>query len=133
MELLSVRAYSSRQLALTAVLNALPDDITFNWTRGADDDIKFDLEVKNYNDLVHRRNEPLPLHLVVVVLDAAPPACISLDEERLGLVGRAYWYLPADNAEPSDNDRQIRITIPKANRLSIGFVRERFEGLGIDL
>lgn len=99
----------------------------------AGDDLKFDLEVKNYNDLIYRRDEPLPLHLVVVVLDVAPPACVSLDEEKLGLAGRAYWYLPAEDAEASDNDRQIRITIPKANRLSVGFVGERFEQLGIEL
>lgn len=97
------------------------------------EDIKYDLEVKNYNDLIQRRNEPLPLHLVVVVLDAAPPACISLDEVRLGLAGKAYWYLPTENAEASANQTQIRITIPKSNRLSVGFMRERFEELGIDL
>ena len=96
-------------------------------------DIKFDLEVKTYNDLIQRRDEPLPLHLVVVVLDAAPPACINVDEVSLGLAGRAYWFLPAGDAEVSENDRQIRITIPKANRLGIGFVRERFEHLGIEL
>jgi hypothetical protein len=96
-------------------------------------DIKYDLEVKTYNDLIQRRGEPLPLHLVVVVLDAAPPACISLDEEKLGLAGRAYWFLPPDDAEESANAAEIRITIPKANRLGVGFVRERFEHLGIDL
>lgn len=99
----------------------------------AGDDIKFDLEVKNYNDLIHRRDEPLPLHLLVVVLDTAPPACVNLDEERLVLAGRAYWYLPAEGAEASNNVQQIRITIPKTNQLSVGFVRDRFEQLGIEL
>jgi hypothetical protein len=99
----------------------------------AGDDVKFDLEVKNYNDLIQRRDEPLPLHLVVVVLDSTPPACVNLDEERLGLAFKAYWYLPAENAEASDNVQQIRITIPKANRLSVGFMRDRFEELGIEL
>lgn len=97
------------------------------------DDIKFDLEVKNYNDLIHRRDEPLPLHLVVVVLDSAPPACVNVDDERLGLSGKAYWYLPAEDAEASNNEYTIRITIPKVNRLSVGFVRDRFEQLGVEL
>jgi hypothetical protein len=99
----------------------------------AGDDIKFDLDVKNYNDLIQRRDDLLPLHLVVVVLDSCPPACLNLDEERLGLAGQAYWYLPNEDAEASENVWQIRITIPKANRLHIGFVRDRFEQLGIEL
>jgi hypothetical protein len=99
----------------------------------AGDDIKFDLEVKNYNDLIHRRDDPLPLHLVIVVLDAAPPACLNIDDHKLGLAGKAYWYLPAEDAEATENERQIRITIPKTNRLGIGFVRDRFDQLGIEL
>lgn len=96
-------------------------------------DIKFDLEVKNYNDLIFRRADLLPLHLVVVVLDSSPPACVNLDDVQLGLAGRAYWYLPDENAEASQNERQVRITIPKGNRLQVGFVRERLEVFGIDL
>lgn len=99
----------------------------------AGDDIKFDLEVKNYNDLIHRRDEALPLHLVVVVLQTAPPTCVMLDEERLGLYGKAYWYLPSAADLASGNQAQVRITIPKANQLKAGFVRERFEELGIEL
>lgn len=99
----------------------------------AGDDVKFDLEVKNYNDLIQRRDEALPLHLVVVVLDSAPPGCVNIDNEGLGLAGRAYWYLPAEDAEATENEYKIRITIPKANRLNVGFVRDRFEQLGIEL
>lgn len=99
----------------------------------AGDDIKFDLEVKNYNDLIYRRDEPLPLHLVIVVLDSSPPACVSLNETALALAGSAYWFLPPDDAQASDNDTQIRITIPKTNRLSVDFVLERYEQLGIEL
>ena len=95
--------------------------------------IKFDLEVKNYNDLIYRRDELLPLHLIVVVLDSAPPACVNLDEVKLGLAGKAYWYLPEQGEEASENARQIRITIPKANQLQVNFVRDRFDVLGIEL
>lgn len=95
--------------------------------------IKYDLEVKNYNDLVDRRNELLPLHLVLVVLDSAPPACVNVDLVKLGLAGRAFWYLPADDALPSSNGTQIRISIPKTNQLASTFVHDRFSDLGIDL
>lgn len=95
--------------------------------------IKYDLEVKNYNDLVYRRDDFLPLHLVLVVLDSAPPACVSLDLVKLGLAGRAYWFLPAVGSSPSSNSTQIRISIPKSNQLASSFVRDRFGEFGIDL
>ncbi len=98
-----------------------------------DENVKYDLDVKNYNDLVQRRGEPLPLHLLVVVLQSSPPACIAVSQQQLGLLGQAYWYLPEDGAAVSNNQQQVRITIPKANRISTEFVRERFEGLGIEL
>ncbi|MES2250072.1 MAG: DUF4365 domain-containing protein [Pseudomonadota bacterium] len=99
----------------------------------SNDAIKFDLEVKTYNDLVYRRDQFLPLHLVLVVLHAAPPNCVNVDEGLLGLSAKAYWYLPSDEAAASDNDYQVRITIPKANQLTSEFVRDRYEFLGIDI
>lgn len=95
--------------------------------------VKYDLEVKNYNDLIERRGDPLPLHLLVVILSSAPPNCIEIDHQKLGVLGQAYWYLPDENELPSENQQQIRITIPKANRVSAHFVKERFEELGIEL
>ncbi len=97
------------------------------------ENVKYDLDVKNYNDLVQRRGEPLPLHLLVVVLQSSPPACIAVSPEQIGVLGQAYWYLPDEGAAVSTNQQQVRITIPKANLISAQFVRERFEGLGIEL
>ncbi len=98
-----------------------------------DEAVKYDLEAKTYNDLVFRKDEFLPLHLLVVVLPAAPPACISVEHDRLGLLGRAFWYLPDQNAEATENEHRIRITIPKSNQIGANFVRERFEDLGVEL
>lgn len=95
--------------------------------------VKYDLDVKNYNDLVQRRGEPLPLHLLVVVLQVSPPECVEVNAVQIGLLGQAYWYLPEEGAGVSNNQQQVRITIPKANRISGQFVRERFEELGIEL
>jgi len=97
------------------------------------DNIKYDLDVKNYNDLVHRRTDLIPLHLVLVVLREAPPGCLEWSIEKLALLGCAYWYLPDENAEISPNDRTVRITIPKSNHLTLGFVRERFEEFGLEV
>jgi Domain of unknown function (DUF4365) len=96
-------------------------------------DVKYDLDVKNYNDLIQRREEPLPLHLLVVVLQSSPPACMSVDHQQLSLLGQAYWYLPEAGASVSTNRSQVRITIPKTNQLHAEFVRERFAELGIEV
>lgn len=106
---------------------------TINGIIDSGDNIKFDLEAKNYNDLIQRRGEPLPLHLVIVVLATAVPDCIVVDGESLGLTGRAYWYLPEENAGMTTNEYQIRITIPKTNQLTLGFMRDRYEQLGIEI
>lgn len=97
------------------------------------DDIRYDLESKTFNDLVVRRDEFLPLHLILVVLDLAPPACISIDAAQLSIMGKAFWYLPDEHAVETTNAYRTRITIPKANQLEIGFVRSCYEQLGIDV
>ena len=99
----------------------------------AGDDIKYDLEVKNYNDLIQRRGEFLPLHLVLIVLSDTPPACVNFDADTIGIIGKAYWYLPADDAELSANVNQIRITIPKVNQLGVDFLRNRYGQFGVDV
>lgn len=85
-------------------------------------DIKFDLEAKSFNDLIYRRNDPLPLHLVVVVFDEAPPSCLNVRPQELALLGKAYWYLPDQNSALTANTNTVRITIPKANQVGVGFV-----------
>lgn len=95
------------------------------------DHIRYDLDVKNFNDLVQRRPEILPLHLVVVVLSEAPPACVDIDDVKLTVIGRAFWYLPEEGVMPSDNTVSVRIRIPKANILGPDFVRSCYTNLGL--
>lgn len=73
------------------------------------------------------------MHLILVVLESEPPTCISVDESKLSVTGKAYWYLPDENAAETDNEHTIRITIPKVNRLELGFVRSCYEQLGIEV
>lgn len=84
--------------------------------------LKFDLEVKTYNDLVNRRQDLLPLYLVLVIFDVNPPDCLFIDEVKLSILGRAYWYLPDEDAQETGNDETIRISIPVANRVDNDFV-----------
>lgn len=97
------------------------------------DSIRFDLEAKTFNDLVQRRDEILPLHLVLVVLNDAPPACVNVDDSRLSLVGKGFWYLPDHGETPTENTSTKRIRIPKTNILDIDFVHECYTRLGIQL
>lgn len=95
--------------------------------------VRYDLDVKNYNDLITRRTDPLPLHLVLVVLDHAPPICLNWTIQHLALAGCAYWYVPDEEAILSPNQNTVRIRIPKANQIGLDFVRERFEYFGVEV
>jgi len=92
-------------------------------------DVRFDLEAKTYNDLVHRRKDYLPLVLVLVVLGSAPPACLSVDDVTLAVAGRGFWYLPEEGAPPTINTESIRITIPKTQRLGVDFIQSCYSFL----
>jgi Domain of unknown function (DUF4365) len=98
-----------------------------------EDNIRFDLEAKNFNDLVARRDDILPLHLVLVVLSEAPPTCVDVDERRIAVMGRAFWYLPDTDEIPTENVATVRIRIPKANLLGHDFIRGCYDRLGIAL
>lgn len=95
--------------------------------------LRYDLDAKTYNDLVHRRNDLLPLHLVLVVLNDRPPACVEIDEQKLSLIGQAFWYLPDDDAVATENVATVRITIPKANVLGGTFIHSCYQRLEIEL
>ena len=93
-------------------------------------DIKFALEAKTYNDLVYRRSDPLPLHLVLVIFDADPPACLSVRNAELALLGKAYWYLPDPTETETQNTSTITISIPLTNQLDVGFVPKIYTNAG---
>jgi hypothetical protein len=98
-----------------------------------EESIKYDLEVKNYNDLIQRKDDYFPLYLAVIVLGSNPPACIDHQLGNLSLIGNAYWFLPAPEATPSANQHTVRITIPKTNRIEMNFMKSRFEELGVEI
>lgn len=97
-----------------------------------DNAIKYDLEVKAFNDLITRRLDFLPLHLLLVVLSDNPPACVTIDPQQISVTGQAYWYLPEEDDQATANVATKRITIPKTNRLNSDFVRSCYERLEIE-
>ncbi|WP_052732673.1 DUF4365 domain-containing protein [Hymenobacter terrenus] len=88
--------------------------------------IKYDLEVKSYNDLIDRRGSSAPLILIVMVLPDNRDLWLSIREHEIALAKCAYWYVPEQTAEYTTNTESIRITIPKANSLSLQFLDTKF-------
>lgn len=94
--------------------------------------IKYDLETKNYNDLIDRANENgaiIPLILAVFVIPDDKNDWISLSHEELIIRKCAFWYKVAPNTLYSINKQKIAIEIPKVNRIGLDFYSEIFNTL----
>lgn len=91
--------------------------------------IKYDLEVKNYNDLIDRAMENgafIPLILVIFILPDKKEEWVELQPEKLILQKCAFWYKIPDNTYHSNNTSTVTIEIPKSNRISLDFYNEQF-------
>ncbi len=96
------------------------DASTFPGTDG----FKFDLEAKTYNDLVHRLSAPgaAPLILVVFVLPDDGAEWLAVSRNEMVLRRAAFWWRPSASDGPTSNSSKIRIEIPFANNVGLGFV-----------
>jgi hypothetical protein len=84
----------------------------------AQDILKYDLRVANYNDLVRRRSGLVPLVLVLFVLPDDPATWLAIAESELTIRRCGYFWRPDDTDAEIDNVATKRISIPLANRLS---------------
>ncbi len=82
--------------------------------------IKYDLEVKNYNDLIDKKKYLTKQILILFVLPENEEEWLTLTEDQLIIKKCAYWYYPEEN-ERSSNDEKIRIKIPKSNLVKEDF------------
>lgn len=125
------------------------DEITFDWgTRFVDsglavdvqlkcttlksvdfqaEGLRFDLPVKNYNDLVYRarlrqisKGTHIPLVVVLIILPQQPESWVFVPDslDQIILAGRAFWFKIQPDARPSRNKFFQRITIPLGNQLT---------------
>ena len=110
------------------VLTGFRLDIQAKSTVGAHFDaesIKFDLNVKNYDDL-RDAHVPVPRILVLLDLPKSEPDWMIQDEEVLVLRKCAYWTsLKGD--EPTRNKDSIRITLNRSNVFSADALSEIME------
>lgn len=96
-----------------------------------DDQLRYDLSVKAYNALVHRKLNPSPTPFILVLLILPDPDAnwLTLGPDRLSLHRNAYWWLPGDDAVLVDNTATKRITIPAANQVGLDFPQWAFGSL----
>ncbi len=89
------------------------------------DFLKFDLEVKNFNQLIRRSHTRVksertnPLILTLFILPENPSKWVEVKENKLILRKAAYWFEPLKNTLLSSNVRTVRITIPKINKIDL--------------
>jgi len=91
--------------------------------------IKYKLEVKNYNDLISRKNEEnyIPLILILFIFPNDPKDWLQVDSEKLILRKCAYWYYPAAHLELTTNLSKKMIEISKSNLITVDFFPDIFE------
>jgi hypothetical protein len=96
--------------------------------------IKYNLEVKNYNDLIDRTKENgriIPLILIVFILPKDKPNWLTYTPEQLILKRCAFWYQIPAGLTHTNNRTKTMIEIPKTNIISMSFFDEQFAKLDI--
>jgi hypothetical protein len=86
--------------------------------------ISYDLETKNYDDLIDRKNELgsyIPLVLVIFIFPTDQAQWLTLTTEELIIRKRAYWYIPDENATYTPNKTSQVINIPSSNVIGMDF------------
>jgi hypothetical protein len=86
-------------------------------TRGG---FKYDLESKNFNDLVTRRKRGItPMILVLLILPSNKVDWVNIDKDMLTVRKNAFWYHPPLNSPLQKRYSTKRIFIHKKNMLGI--------------
>jgi hypothetical protein len=90
-------------------------------------DIIYDLEAKTYNDLAIRNKaaRAIPLLLILLCLPQNALDWLETTEEQMLLRRSCYWTIMA--GDRTDNVRQIRIRIPRAQLLTPDSLRTLLE------
>lgn len=92
------------------------------------DHLKYDLEVKTYNDLIERfEMGNAPLVLILAVLPDDRESWAQINELDLNLAQRVYYFYPDSDMEVSENESTVRIQIPLENKIDIDFFQSIFE------
>lgn len=93
-----------------------------------DDNIVFDIPVKNYNDLLIRRNEieVIPLILILIILPIKEKSWLETTPEKIIINAEKYWFYPKNILKISENIGTTRIFIPNKNKINTTFFNTMF-------
>jgi len=87
--------------------------------------IVYDLEAKNFNDLVDRRNNScFPLFLILFILPDEKEDWLSISDQSLLLKKCAYWYIPDRGEKSTENNSTKRIKINQRNLFNINTIHQ---------
>ena len=86
--------------------------------------IKYDLEAKNFNDLIERKDSAYPLILIVFILPKDKENWVSISNEELVVKKCAYWYFPENSETTTENTSTKRIEISKNNLFNTNTLTE---------
>jgi hypothetical protein len=92
-----------------------------------DSEVRYDLDVKNYDDL-REPGDNCPRILVVLVLPEDEAQWLSQSVEELILRHCAYW-ISLEGYPPTTATTTVRITIPRSAVFSVEAVRGILDGL----
>jgi hypothetical protein len=88
---------------------------TYDWEI-KDGHVMYDLEVKNYNDIVLRSPAETMLILILLCLPKEAKEWHNTDQDETVLRHCCYWH--SFSGEPTDNTSKKRIKIPVEQRLT---------------
>jgi hypothetical protein len=92
-----------------------------------DESIKYALEVKTYNDLIYRKNNAIPLILVLFVLPSDVNKWVLCNDKMLKIQKHAFWYIPNALDTETENISNITIEIDKKNLVTKDSIKELFD------
>ena len=126
------KRYLTTGKAIDIQVKAVLETYVIDYDDASKTNLKYDLEVKNYNDLVDRANEKgsyIPLILAVFIIPHDKSKWIELASDELIVRKCAFWYPIPVGATHSTNTSSVRIEISKANRIALDFYDNQFSAL----
>lgn len=101
---------------------------TIKGIRENEEYIFYDLQIKNYNDLIDRRNKGFaPLYLILFILPENKNDWVKVLKDKLVLSKHAFWYYPQESDKISSNLYTKTISIPKKNKLGTDFFKNKID------
>jgi hypothetical protein len=123
------KRYLTSGKAIDIQIKAVSEKYVRHYDDSSKDFIKYDLESKNYNDLITRANENgiiIPLILAVFIMPENKDNWVTLHLEELILKKCAFWYKVLPKGSFVKNSSTVTIEIPKTNRITLNFYNEQF-------